>query len=492
MKKVKFFGKFILFAAIFAVLFICAQEVLRDKWLEGEYNTTSKVKGFYAEEENTLDVIFVGSSQMYADMAPAVLFEEYGIASYDFCANEQPLWVSYYYIKEALAHQNPQAIVLDVFTVYGDDYEDEGVMHINLDDLPMGKNKVDAIRDGVPADLRYSYYLPMAKYHNTWTGLYEGKATAAFYDKKDPYKGYSPFVFAGDYEQTAKAEVVNQTEIQPIPDRAREWLYRIIDLCDEEGVQLVLIKTPNGNAERQKLYNDVAQIANERGVPFFNMNTILDGQAHIDVLQAEKVSSLMGAYLTGSIAPEGTMVVADKLTFVDHRKDPAYASWHEDAQLFYRDKIKCEIARAQDMASYLPVLLDENLIVLIAGKNTNGNTFANDDIVCFNNGLNAHCTLNVDGAAPYLLAIEGGQIVYETPIADGEAKPQVDLQLAGLDVSMHSDGGMMDGTCNLFINGTDFSMDMDGFNIVIYDKVLGETFEMAAFDVADEMRLVRK
>lgn len=103
-------------------------------------------------------------------------------------------------IREALKHQSPKVIVLDVFTVYGDDYEEEGTTHINLDGLPLSFNKIMAIRDSVPAGMRYAYYFPLAKYHNTWTDFYEGKATYAFYNEKDPYKGYSPFVFAVQYE----------------------------------------------------------------------------------------------------------------------------------------------------------------------------------------------------------------------------------------------------------------------------------------------------
>ena len=79
-----------------------------------DYDTTRKVEGFYAEEENSLDFVFVGSSQMFTTVVPAVLWEEYGMTSYDFGANEQPMYLSYYYIKEALKYQNPKAIVLEV------------------------------------------------------------------------------------------------------------------------------------------------------------------------------------------------------------------------------------------------------------------------------------------------------------------------------------------------------------------------------------------
>jgi hypothetical protein len=476
MKKWKTAIKGICFLTIFAVLFLYVQEMLRDKWAEGEYNVTTKVKGFYAEEDNTLDVIFVGSSQMYADMAPAVLFQEYGITSYDFCANEQPMWVSYYYIKEALKHQNPKVIVLDVFTVYGDDYEDEGVTHINLDDLPMSWNKVQAIRNSVPAGMRYAYYFPLAKYHNTWTDFYEGKAELSFYHQKDPYKGYSPFVFAADYEETAKSEVISQTETEPIPERAQTWLRRIIALCKEENVPLVLIKTPNGNAERQKLYNSVEILANETDTPFFNMNVLLDGQAHINVLQAEKVSMMMGDYLTSHYE------------FEDKRENPDYADWKDDSVLFYRQKTKCQLASADTFTEYLPLLTDESYIVCISAQNNGKKEFSSEDISFLNQTLGLHCSLDESPEAPYAAVLDGGQVLYETGTADGT--DEFSEQIDGLNITISSPGATPDQAASVLVNGTDFSMNYDGFNIAIYDKVLGEMVEKSAFDLQQNMELL--
>ena len=484
MKKWKTAIKIICFVCIFAVLFLYIQEMLRDKWVEGEYNVTTKVKGFYAEEENTLDVVFIGSSQMYADMAPAVLFHEYGITSYDFCANEQPLWISYYYIKEAFKRQNPKVIVLDVFTVYGDDYEDEGVTHINLDDLPMSVNKILAIRDSVPAGMRYSYYFPLAKYHNTWTDFYEGKAEFAFYEEKDPYKGYSPFVFAAEYGESADAEVVNQTETEPIPERAELWLRKIIALCREEKVPLVLIKTPNGNPERQKLYNSVEILAEETGTPFLNMNVLLDGQAHVNVLQAEKISLLMGEYLTSHYE------------FEDKRQNPDYAGWAADSELFYRQKAKCLLIGAQSYEEYLSLLSDPDYVVCISAKNSGGQTFSEEDIAYFNSALSLHCSLDENPEAPYAVILDGGEIVYETGQkdalnADG-LSDEITAEVSGLQITVASPGAAPDGAASILVNGTDFSMDTDGFNIAVYDKVLGEMFEMSALDLTREMEIIRK
>ena len=480
MKAAKSAIKLICFIGIFVLLFLYVQEILRDKWMEGEYDPSVKIKGFYAEEENSLDVIFIGSSQVYADIAPAVLYEEYGIASYDFCANEQPLSVSYYYIKEALRTQNPKVIVLDVFTVYAEGYEEEGQVHQNLDDMPFSYNKLCAIWDSVPADMRYSYYFPLAKYHNTWTDLYQGKAEYGFYHERDPYKGWSPFVYPAPFEAgaPARAEVAGQKESTPIPDYAKEWLYKIIDLCKEENVPLLLIKTPNGNGERQKLYNSVAELAFETDTPFVNMNVIFDGQAHINVLHAEKVTSYLGDYLVSHY------------DLPDRRMDPAYASWEEDAALFYRQKAKCSLLVAEDFSEYIPFLSDENFVVCISAKNSAGNPFSEEDMTLLNEALGLHCQLGENPSGAYCAVIDGKEVLYETA-EPGKAQDTAETVVSGLSIQVTSYGMNAEESPAILINGTDFSLDVNGFNIAVYDKVLGEVFEMSAFDLDDGMRLVR-
>lgn len=308
---------------------------MKDKRCEGEYDATNKVKGFYREPKDSLDFVFIGSSQLYAHVAPAVLYRDYGITSYDFAANEQPLWISYYYIKEALKYQKPKAIVLEVFTAYGADYEEEGVNHINLDDLPWSMNKVRAILDGVPRELQYSYFFELAKYHTTWSGFYEGKYVYTFQKDVNVNKGYSPFIVYGEYQESAKEEVVSQKETTPIPERARTWLLKIIELCKEEQVDLIFLKTPNGNPERQMLYNSLEVFSKEQNVPFLNLNTVLDGEAHVNVLQAEKITQYVGEYLTDRYDTEDKRTLE---TFL-YKKE-----WEESVKSFEEAKKQCEQA----------------------------------------------------------------------------------------------------------------------------------------------------
>lgn len=432
------------FLAIFIVLFLFVTGVLQDKRVEGEYNPTTKIRGFYAEEKNSLDFVFLGSSQLYADIAPAVLFRDYGMTAYDFAANEQPLWISYYYMKEALKRQNPKAIVLDVFTVYGADYEEEGVNHINLDDLPFGLNKINAIKDSVPRELRYSYYFTIAKYHTTWEGLDEKKFMASFLHGKDPMKGYSPFCVEGSYGETAKQGVADETECEPLPKKAEEWLYRMIALSKKEGVDLILIKTPNGNAERQKLYNSVAVIAKEEQIPFVNMNTVFDGEAHIHVLQAEKVTDYIGAYL------------AEHYEIEDKRKNPAYADWEESVTLFERYYAKCGLFQIKDVTSYLDYLEKEKEYIVLSA---------------FKGGEDGEGHVSIS---------DGGAVLKEK---SGNKKLSVSAKADGRSMKVKiSDSG--DGTkeISVRIDETEYCIDGQGDKLVVYDRLLGEVVDSVCIE----------
>lgn len=328
--------KVIAFCLVFCILFTFTSAVIRDKRCEGEYDATNKVKGFYREAANSLDFVFIGSSQLYAHVAPAVLYRDYGMTSYDFAANEQPLSISYYYIKEALKYQKPKAIILEVFTVYGDDFEEEGVNHINIDDMPFSGNKIDAIKESVPDELQKFFVFDIYKYHSTWSGFYDGKWKYTFEERQNINKGYSPFIFARKYEATAKEEVKSVTEKTEIPNRAKEWLLKIISLTREEGVDLILLKTPNGNPERQKLYNSVDAFAKEQNIPFLNLNTILDGEAHVNVLQAEVITQSIGNYL---VSKYGNLYLGNEESF------PYKEQWEESVKSFEEAKSACLSAK---------------------------------------------------------------------------------------------------------------------------------------------------
>ena len=459
-KKAATFLKAIAFCALFCLLFVTVTEILKDKRMEGEYNPTTKVRGFYKEPKDTIDFIFLGSSQVYADIAPAVLYRDYGMTSYDFCANEQPLWITYYYLKEALKRQKPKAVILDVFTVYGADYEEEGVNHINLDDLPMNLNKILAIRNGVPKELRYSYYFEIAKYHSTWEGMDQAKFEATFKRGKDPMKGYSPFLTDQTYEESAKEEVVGQKECEEIPARAQEWLIKIIQLAREKNVELLLLKTPNGNADRQRLYNSVEKLAKEQGVPFLNLNTVLDGEAHINVLQAEKVTQTVGQYLN------------DNYTFTDKRGDAEYGDWEESVELFERYKLACAMLYEKEPQEYLDFLAKQSgydYMLSINGEDTGKETVTDSDKKVLESLKKIGFDLQAAKEEGMIALAESGGV---TEQKQGTEAPAISKELDGRLFQLKLEKDDDTKKARLRIDGIQYNIATSGIQLVVYDTIL--------------------
>ncbi len=465
MTKKKIVIRMLVFALLFLGIFIVSTEVLKDKRVELEYDVTSKVKGFYAEPKDSLDFVFVGSSQLYADISPNVLFRDFGITSYDFCANEQPLWISYYYIKEALKYQKPKAIILDVFTVYGKEYEQEGVNHINLDDLPFSINKLKAIHASVPKELRTSFYMELIKYHSTWDALDEAKIRNSFYHKNNPYKGYSPFIVRKEYLDVANEEVVNQSEKQPIEAMSLEWLEKIVELTASEGVDLLLIKTPNGNADRQKYYLSVADFAKENNIPFLNMNTILDGEAHINLFQAEKVTDYLGNYLCEHYQTE------------DKRSNPAFENWKSDGLYFEHKKRRLQLISCDDLTEY-EQLLKESYESAYPGYELSQNT----GLYIFK------CVLGEDGKCESSILYNQDVLLSQSDMESFDVSTQINGETMRLSYDINSE----ERRTGLWFGDNNYSLDYEGVNYFVYDPLTGEVVDFVSFDLKDDMKAKRE
>lgn len=158
-------------AIIMFILISAATVILKPKRLEMPYDNTRKERGFYVEPRNELDIVFVGSSQLFSTIMPSVSEEEQEIKSYVFAGNEQTFGISYYYIMEALKYQNPKAIVLETTFCNWGEPPRESVVRINFDDMRWGKAKILGILNNVEPNEWEYYFFELAKYHSRWDAL---------------------------------------------------------------------------------------------------------------------------------------------------------------------------------------------------------------------------------------------------------------------------------------------------------------------------------
>lgn len=450
------------------LFFICSLTVLlKDKRVTFDYDTTRKIKGFYAEEKDSLDFVFVGSSQMFTSVVPAVLWEEYGMTSYDFGANEQPMYLSYYYIKEALRYQNPKAVVLEVSYCKGEDYASEGVQHINLDDLRMGPVKLEAIFDTVPAGERLPYLFELAKYHDTWTSLDKTSFAYIFADKHNPYKGYTPSTEGVADGGIFNEEIAAVTERAELPEFSVNYMKKIIALCEEEGVDLLFLKTPNDHISNQPYYNAVADLAEEYGIPYLNLNGEMAGQLHNHVFHAETITKRIGEWLKGLYETE------------DKREDPEFAQWHEDADYYYRYKHQLELNEAETYEEYLRELAGKDYVVCIA-VNQDAGAYLSEEAVELMHQLGAEWDVSKAGGKSYLAVLENGKVHAETCSDGVEA---YENRLYGHRISMISQGAQAGCSASICFDGEEYAPNEKGFNVVVYDPKLDMILTCRSFEI---------
>ena len=304
--KLKFFCKTVVFLLLLALILVPVQRVMARKSLSGTWDMTNKVAGFYNEEEDQFEVMFFGPSHAYAAFSPLVIWEETGIKSYVFSTQQQPLWATYTYIKEALKTQSPALIVLECRMALGDkeyymeEGDDKAVTYPYMDDLPLSWNKVElAVQSAPEPEERFGLLFNFMMYHSRWNDLHREDFTFRRDEARDPYKGFVMLEPQEPLQPRPASETVVRTA--PLLEKNQYWLEKIIRLCREEGIELWLIKSPsNLELEEKALLNTVEETARRYNVPFHDFNvdyadigldeSMFFDAHHMDALGAGKFS----------------------------------------------------------------------------------------------------------------------------------------------------------------------------------------------------------
>ncbi len=298
----------IIFIICFVLIFSGVSNILERKSLEGAWNMTLKVGGFYNEPVDSLDVMFFGSSHMYCSIDPRMLEEQTGLKSYVFATQQQPLWISYHYLKEALKTQSPETVVLEVhMVVQEEDYADEGTLHSAVNPIKLSRNKVEMVYAAVPHGERRNYILDIFKYHDRWEELTRDDYTLEHFEALDPLRGFVQLETVTVIESRDELEAV--VDVSEPLDKSMEYLEKFVELSREEGFELILIKAPsNATVDEKKLYNAVEAFALDEGITFEDFNMHFDqlgldlamdfyDRRHLNVNGVAKFVPYFGAFL---------------------------------------------------------------------------------------------------------------------------------------------------------------------------------------------------
>lgn len=326
------------------------------------FKVTCNSFAFYEIEKYSLDVINIGSSHVFCSINPLEMYRKKGITSYNFAAGSQPIWFSYYYLKEALKTQKPQVVLLDVYTVnILDDSHFVEKTQMNILDMKPSFNKYEAIQSS-GSDDRWNIFWWFPKYHSRY---YEVTVEDYNNDLCRDMMGYCYKPSAEPKDNADVDDISMVTDTLPISEKAELYLRKCIELCQKEKIGIVLINAPwadiTQDAERH--YNYVQKIAEEYGVDFIDGNRIYD-KIGIDY----RVDNAEGGHLSYTGSLKWTEYLSNYLTehyeLPDHRGEQKV--W-EDSLAFLDNLLAKEKLKQIDTSDeYFRYLTEETTLLFVA------------------------------------------------------------------------------------------------------------------------------
>lgn len=329
----------IAFVIVAALLLVLAGAIMRPA--HRDYGSTWDQ--YLAEPEDSIDVLYLGSSFAYCDWNPSVIYSTSGLTGYVMAGSEQTPSLSYWYLKEALKTQTPQAVVMEGTSFFFNTYQ--SFTQVNIVYMPWGVNRTQAIFDAAEPELRTGLFFDLYFYHDRWKELSADDITKLFDSgKTDMNKGYTKRM-GTDAENILGGPYTRQlSDDKTAYDTHMEGFRRIAELCAEKDIDLIVTINPTyipcAPEVYEKLESDIKAIDptvkfclwadgfDEMGIdPPADMFDV----GHLNFTGAYKFSQWMGSFLTS----EGYVPRS--------QTEENTAAWQASAQ-YWREEYEFEIA----------------------------------------------------------------------------------------------------------------------------------------------------
>ncbi len=299
--------KGILFPLIFALLFFFIQRILEAKWMNKDHLPTLSMNEYESLEDNSVDVLFLGTSQVYSSVDPMLIYEETGITSYVISAGGMRFDLDYAALQAAVKTQNPKVVFLDASEIRNGDSKNEKDVRPMLDQLPISSSKLYYLFNYDLDDITVLNGLfPLLRYHSRWDSLDASDWEYAIWDI--PMTSVRGHYISYEVVETHWRFDKGKDKEFTVPERPKTYLKKIVSFCEENGIEFVFYKLPTV-AWKSRFSNAAQDLADELGIPYWEMyfdndkigvdpkTDFRDENKHMNQYGAEKVSSYLGKYL---------------------------------------------------------------------------------------------------------------------------------------------------------------------------------------------------
>ena len=259
--------RYILSTCIVILIFGLSYQVLSETYLNKEIENDGS--SFHNLPLNSMDVLVLGSSHAQYSFCPAFFYEDTGLYSYVLGTGGQPLEMSYEMLKEGLKTQSPKLVILEVYTAMPLRSAAEGIYNYILPEYQMtGQEKYNAI-SYLPEEKKEQLQNDFITAHNDWKDDWVNTDTiknaiikvknditntrVLDYTKIDSCMGYLenfPQYPVENYWYPYNTHDYLDVSLDELDQTSLDNIY---NLCKENGIELLLYKTPMDSLDQENI-----------------------------------------------------------------------------------------------------------------------------------------------------------------------------------------------------------------------------------------------
>ena len=505
-------------AAVFLLLVFLALNWLQNlvtpkyDWPEHNRRSLKSVRSAYLEPGNSLDAIYLGTSQTFCSISPMDIYNSSHIRSYNMATIAQRVPVAYYMLRGILRRQSPKLVVIDASGFFYTQKElmVTGKWEEMVDSLPLAcwREKLDMMKEiarmhGREDDKEYllSALIPLLRYHSSYK-VEKDSFQELYLNQLYQRKGY---VATYDYEAVESTEVrtaqamldVNDTfaddddNLEMLEDciRANEpYLEKLRDLCHENGAEFAFIKVPVCANTRARGYwsankHEMTQaMADRLGVKFLDMCyedlgldwqfDSFDGGIHVNHRGARKITARLLDWMQQEFG------LASELNEKVDRQ------WDYQSGVFAGEVEYLDLELTHELFEFFDRVEKGDFTLFTTVSNGLGDYWSDEAQRKLEAITGTKRDLRDPENAAYLSVSSRGKIIEERHDAKSCSIEAVLKDGLRYSVTSKTGSGKRNGKVDIW--GSDYAPEGRGVHFVVYDNRLGCVVSSVCFDTSTE------
>lgn len=295
----KLIAEILIFVLVFSVIYKKIENRYAEAASKNTINvwTRSRFDEFYALEEKSLDMVFIGSSHSYCTFDPENFDSVLGTSSWQLGTPQQHYDTSLYVLKEVYKTQRPKLVVLELYWDMMDEKFDMKQANSFFEAVNNEKIQADYVKNVFPLSEKVKYTLLPIRYQQDYFayennelekkaeekfGVHSREAAESNGTEYYLAKGYTycdTVIPDSELDETNQFKGVDGSKWEADKTQLK-YIEEFVSLCREYGSEVVFVTAPIANVSidyidnYENIHNTMADIADSMGVKYLDFNEV--------------------------------------------------------------------------------------------------------------------------------------------------------------------------------------------------------------------------